>query len=57
MLSRNRLEIMTRQRDDLVSELNTLAAAWMKGSWQPKVYRQFKLYNDPASKEAQCLTL
>jgi hypothetical protein len=46
-LSRDRLIIMRRQRDDLAVELNTFAVAWAAGTWQPKVYRQFKMYNDP----------
>ncbi len=46
-LSRERLLIMTQQRDDLVSELNSLAQSWTRGDWRPKVYRQFKMYNDP----------
>ena len=49
-LSRERLLIMNRQRDDLVSELNTLSKSWARGAWRPKVYRQFKLYNDPRFK-------
>src|SRR5689334_17909856 len=46
-LSRDRLTVMTRQRNDLIIELNDLHAAWSRGTWQPKVYRQFKMYNDP----------
>ncbi len=46
-LSRDRLVIMRRQRDDLAAELDVLAASWTKGQWKPKVYRQFKMYNDP----------
>jgi hypothetical protein len=46
-LSRQRMTVMTRQRDDLVTELNGLALSWQKGQWVPKVYRQFKMYNDP----------
>lgn len=46
-LSRERLTVMTRQRDDLISELNGLNASWSQGTWRPKVYRQFKMYNDP----------
>jgi hypothetical protein len=46
-LSRGRLSVMRRQRDDLVSELDALSSAWSQGTWIPKVYRQFKLYNDP----------
>ena len=49
-LSRERLAVMKEQRDDLVSELNQLEASWSGGRWQPKVYRQFKLYNDPRFK-------
>ncbi len=46
-LSRNRLTVMTRQRDDLIEELEGMNQAWKKGTWKPKVYRQFKMYNDP----------
>jgi hypothetical protein len=46
-LSRERLTVMKRQRDDLREELNALAAQWSRGAWHPKVYRQFKMYNDP----------
>ena len=46
-LSRNRLAVMTQQRDDLVAELNAVSEAWARGVWQPKIYRQFKMYNDP----------
>jgi hypothetical protein len=47
ILSRERLGIMKRQRDDLADEFNTNLAAWQAGQWKPKVYRQFKMYNDP----------
>jgi hypothetical protein len=43
----DRVSILKRQRDDLVAELNQTAAAWSVGDWVPKVYRQFKMYNDP----------
>ena len=46
-LSRERLTVMKRQRDDLVAEVNQLSAAWTRGRWKPRVYRQFKMYNDP----------
>ena len=46
-LSQDRLAIMKRQRDDLAAELNDLASAWTRGTYRPKVYRQFKMYNDP----------
>ncbi len=49
-LSRDRLVIMKRQRDDLVAELNTLQTSWAQGQYKPKVYRQFKMYNDPRFK-------
>jgi len=46
-LSRDRLTVMCRQRDDLVEELGGLQSSWKRGLWKPKVYRQFKMYNDP----------
>jgi len=46
-LSRERLGIMMRQRDDLVAEFNGLSDSWARGAYKPKVYRQFKMYNDP----------
>ncbi len=46
-LSRTRLTVMSRQRDDLITELNEISASWTRGAWRPKVYRQFKMYNDP----------
>jgi hypothetical protein len=46
-LSRDRLSVMRRQVDDLVAELNALAEAWSQKAYHPKVYRQFKMYNDP----------
>ena len=47
---RERLRILQRQRDDLAGELNALYASWSQGRWTPKVYRQFKMYNDPKYK-------
>jgi hypothetical protein len=47
LLSRHRVGIMRQQRDDLMAELNTLIAAWKQKDYHPKVYRQFKMYNDP----------
>jgi hypothetical protein len=46
-LCSDRLQILLRQRDDLTAELEMTAAAWSRGEWLPKVYRQFKMYNDP----------
>ena len=42
-----RLAILTEQRDDLVLELDALAADVASGRRELKVYRQFKMYNDP----------
>ena len=44
---RHRLEILTHQRNDLAGELNGLFQRWAQGRWTPKIYRQFKMYNDP----------
>ena len=44
---RQRLDILRRQRDDLAGELNALAQRWSRGQWMPRIYRQFKMYNDP----------
>ena len=45
---RNRVSILTEQRDDLIAELSALAADVLAGRKTLKVYRQFKMYNDPA---------
>ena len=42
-----RLEVMAEQRDDLAAELTTLLGDIAAGRVIPKVYRQFKMYNDP----------
>jgi hypothetical protein len=42
-----RLAVMHAQRDDLAQELGTLLADIAAGRVVPKVYRQFKMYNDP----------
>ena len=44
----NKLAVLTLQRDDLAEELATLLADIASGRVVPKVYRQFKMYNDPA---------
>ncbi len=46
-LCRDRLVILNRQRNDLVIEFDDLCGAWSNRTYQPKVYRQFKMYNDP----------
>ena len=42
-----RLEVMREQRDDLAAELTTLVRDIAGERVTPKVYRQFKMYNDP----------
>jgi hypothetical protein len=42
-----RLGVMREQRDDLAEELTRLASDIAAGRVVPKVYRQFKMYNDP----------
>jgi len=47
-----RLEVMREQRDDLATELTKLSADISAGRVTPKVYRQFKMYNDPQYRRA-----
>ncbi len=47
---RQRVEILERQRNDLAEELTGFVELWRQGKWIPKVYRQFKMYNDPQYK-------
>ena len=42
-----RLDVLHEQRDDLATELTRLAGDITAGRVTPKVYRQFKMYNDP----------
>lgn len=42
-----KLTILTQQRDDLVEELNQLFQEVMAGTRTLKIYRQFKMYNNP----------
>jgi hypothetical protein len=42
-----RLEVLRLQRDDLAEELTALLSDIAAGRVVPKVYRQFKMYNDP----------
>jgi Protein of unknown function (DUF4254) len=42
-----RLAVLRLQRDDLSTELTTLLGDIAAGRVVPKVYRQFKMYNDP----------
>ncbi len=42
-----RVAVLEMQRDDLAAELTTLLRDIAAGRVVPKVYRQFKMYNDP----------
>lgn len=44
---RERIAVMKEQRDDLAAELTQLLSDLGAGRVVPKVYRQFKMYNDP----------
>lgn len=46
----DRVSVLRTQRDDLADELTTLLAGIASGRVVPKVYRQFKMYNDPQYK-------
>ena len=43
----DRLAVLQCQRDDLAVELSGLWDDVAAGAYRPKVYRQFKMYNDP----------
>jgi hypothetical protein len=43
-----RVAVLEMQRNDLADELTTLLGDIASGRIVPKVYRQFKMYNDPA---------
>lgn len=45
--SRQRLAILREQRDDLWGALGRLLADYLAGRKRMKLYRQFKMYNDP----------
>ena len=46
-LCRKRLAVLQTQRDDLTRELSLLFRDVAAGRSRPKLYRQFKMYNDP----------
>lgn len=50
---RERLAILESQRADLADELSRLLADIASGRSVPKVYRQFKMYNDPRYRKRQ----
>ncbi|MEX2179889.1 MAG: DUF4254 domain-containing protein [Gemmatimonadaceae bacterium] len=43
----SRLDVLRDQRNDLASELAALVSDIAGARVAPKVYRQFKMYNDP----------
>jgi Protein of unknown function (DUF4254) len=47
-LNRQRLLVLAEQRDDLASALDRLWAQVLAGERRFKLYRQLKMYNDPA---------
>ncbi len=46
-MCRQRVAVLREQRDDLANEMNDLLLRWTQGKWAPKIYRQYKMYNDP----------
>lgn len=51
-----RLRVMTEQRDDLVVEIDDLSKGVLSGEKKLKIYRQFKMYNDPSYRSANSAT-
>ncbi|MBN1481677.1 DUF4254 domain-containing protein [candidate division KSB1 bacterium] len=45
---RLQMQILQEQRDDLANALDTLMLEMRQGKKRHKVYRQFKIYNDPS---------
>jgi hypothetical protein len=48
-----KLGVLQLQRDDLAAELGMLLRDIASGHVVPKVYRQFKMYNDPQYRSGQ----
>jgi hypothetical protein len=48
-----RLEVLRMQRDDLAAEVTQLLGDVTAGRVVPKVYRQFKMYNDPQYRQTK----
>ena len=46
-MCRARVQVLETQRDDLKNELSDLFLQTASGKARPKLYRQFKMYNDP----------
>lgn len=49
----DRVRVLEQQRNDLSAELSELLAGLASGAVVPKVYRQFKMYNDPAYRRVE----
>jgi len=47
-----RLEVMREQRNDLAKEITRLVSDMAGGRVVPKIYHQFKMYNDPQYRRA-----
>jgi DNA-binding TFAR19-related protein (PDSD5 family) len=48
-----RLAVLQLQRDDLAAELEGLLRDLASGRVVPRLYRQFKMYNDPQYRSGQ----
>ena len=50
---KQRVVVLSDQKNDLVGELSELFDLVLSGEKKLKVYRQFKMYNDPAYRPAK----
>ena len=53
--NRERLAVLTEQRDDLANCLTRLWEETLAGTRRFKLYRQLKMYNDPAAEPGPCI--
>ncbi|NCC24475.1 MAG: DUF4254 domain-containing protein [Deltaproteobacteria bacterium] len=44
---RDKVEVLKRQRDDLARSVSDLVEDYAMGLKRPRIFRQFKMYNDP----------
>ena len=51
---RNRISVLKQQRDDLIDEMAAMLGDIRAGKVRPKVYKQFKMYNDPRFMSWKC---
>jgi hypothetical protein len=49
-LCKKNIDILNEQLDDLIEELDVLVGDIIKGKRKLKIFRQFKMYNDPKFK-------